>query len=301
MASFIPKGLITALVTPFDEHGSINWSVLATLLEYQVTSGISGVVVTAGAGEYVNLSPEERNEVVRRSAEILQGRIRLAAGILAPDTHTAVTTALAARDAGAEAVLVLTPYYSHPSSAGLVSHFRRVAEEVRLPIILYNNPGRTGINLDVPVLEQLADIPDVVGVKECDRDLGRVAVKIARLGGRLAFMSGDDDLCLPIWSIGAVGAFMASTNLVAPWAVACFKAAQTGDWDGARTLFFSRLLPFITLYRGPDHPGPLKQALTLAGFPVGTARPPLQPLSPERLSEMARALRELALLDQVQV
>lgn len=227
----------------------------------------------------------------------LQGRSLLIAGILAPDTGSALAAGLAAKRAGAQVLLLLTPYYVSPSADGLVMHFRLVAEATGLPIIIYNNPGRTGINLDLPVLEHIAALPNMVGIKECDRDLGRVARKIDRLGSHLAFLSGDDDLCLPCFSLGAPGAIMASTNLVASWAVTIYRAARDGNYPEARAVFYSRLLKFIALYRGPDHPGPLKQIMEVVGIPVGTGRPPLQPLGKERLAQITQAVRELDLVE----
>lgn len=297
MADFVAEGIKTALVTPFHQDGSINWDAQADLIEHQVAAGVNGVAVTAGSGEYVNLDPDERAEVVRRAAQALRGRAALVAGVLAPDTGSALAASLAAKEGGAQAILLLTPYYISPSIPGLVSHFRQVAEAVELPIILYNNPGRTGINLDLPALEQLVEIPNVVAIKECDRDLGRVAVKIMRIGSHLTFLSGDDDLCLQIWSIGAQGAIMASTNLAAPWAVTAFAATREGDWAQAREIFYSRLLPLITLYKGPDHPGPLKQVLSLAGFQVGTGRTPLHPLHEDRLAQIVQRLQDLELIE----
>lgn len=298
MSTFKPQGVMTALVTPFHPDGSINYEGMPRLIEYQVESGIAGIVVTAGSGEYVTLRPDERAEVIRHASEILHGRIPLVAGILAPDTGSAVEAALAAQDAGANALLLLTPYYLSPSTEGVVSHFRMVTEAVDLPVILYNIPARTNINLDVSTLVQLAELTRVVGIKECDRDMGRVALKISEVGSRLTFLSGDDDLCIPFWSIGGMGAIMSSTNLTAPWAVECFAAARDGDWDTARQVFYTRLLPFIMLYRGPDHPGQLKQTLGLAGFQVGTGRPPLQPVDTDRLAHLRQGLRDLGLIDQ---
>jgi 4-hydroxy-tetrahydrodipicolinate synthase len=177
----------------------------------------------------------------------------------------------------------------------VVEHFRLVANAVELPILIYNNPGRTGMNLDLPALERLAEIPLVVGVKECDRDLGRVAEKIDRLGERLAFLSGDDDLLLPFLSLGGKGAIMASTNLVAEWAVRLFDAVQKEDWAQARAIFLGRLLKFVMLYKGLDHPGPLKQAMALAGLDVGLGRPPLRPLDERRMRHLEQALYDLRL------
>lgn len=297
MTEFVPAGIMTALVTPFREGHSLDLEALGKLVRFQVDSGIRTVVVTAGAGEYVSLEPAERTEVVRAAAAALEGKGLLVAGVLAADTGSAVSASVAAAEAGARAVLLLTPYYIAPSIDGLVDHFRAVARAVNLPIILYNNPGRTGINLELPALERLTGIPGVVAIKECDRDLGRVARKIDTFGDRLAFLSGDDDLYLPILSIGARGAIMASTNLIAPWAVELFEATRRGDWAVAQELFLSRILRFVNLYRGPDHPGPLKQLMGLAGLSVGTARPPLHPLSEDRLKQAARELEALGLLE----
>lgn len=298
MTQFELKGVLTALVTPFGTDGSINIDAMSDLIEYQLNSGVTGIAVTAGAGEYVNLYPEERVEVVRKAASILQGRAPLVAGVLAADTGSAVRASLAAKEAGARALLLLTPYYVSPSINGIVDHFQRVAAQVGLPIVIYNNPGRTGINLDVQALERLVEIPEVMGIKECDRDLGRVVLKILNVGDRLTFMSGDDDLFLPILSIGAAGGIMAGTNLAAPWAVRIFEETQAGRWDKAQEIFCNQLLPFIGLYKGPDHPGPLKEALGLAGFPVGRGRPPLHPIGEERLRLLRTKLLELELISQ---
>lgn len=297
MPSFVPDGIMTALVTPFHDDGSLNPSVIGDLIDFQVRAGVSGIVVTAGSGEYVTLSPEERVAVIKAASTALHGRLPLVAGILAADTGSAVSAAVAAGNVGVDALLVLTPYYLAPSADGLVDHFRAVAERARLPIILYNNPARTGINLEIPILERLVEIPEVVAIKECDRDLGRVARKIERLGGRLSFLNGDDDLCLPFFAVEPRGAIMSGTNLTAPWAVAVLDHVRRGRWDDARRIFRSQLLAFIDLYRGADHPGPLKQAMGVAGFRVGTGRPPLRPISEERLKTIAQRLETLGLVN----
>jgi 4-hydroxy-tetrahydrodipicolinate synthase len=288
---------MTALVTPFHRDGQINWAGLDEIVDFQVESGISGLVVTAGSGEYITLRPDERAEVVRRTVAAARGRVPVIAGILAPDTGSAVMAARAAQDAGAQGLLLLTPYYVSPSVPGIIEHFRTVSKETTIPIILYNIPGRTGINLDAAVIEALAEIPLVAAIKECDRDLGRVAGKMRRVGSRLPFLCGDDDLLLPFLSLGAPGAIMAGSNLVAPLAVAIHRATLDDRWSEARRLFCEQLLPFVGLFLGPDHPSPLKQMLGLAGFEVGCGRPPLQRFNPQRLSEVAVELRKLGLIE----
>jgi len=293
------EGMITALVTPFNKDFSLNLEILPALIENQIDGGIDAICVTAGAGEYLTLRPEERKDLIQHSDELIQGRIPLVAGILEIETGSAVTASRAAREAGAQGLLVLNPLYFSPSSDGLFEYFRAVAEEVDLPIIVYNNPGRTGYNFDLPMLERLVNIPQVVALKECDRDLGRVARKIDLLGSRLTFLSGDDDLCLQSFAMGAKGSMMAASNLVPSWAVELLKATQNNKWFEARTLFF-RLLKIVTLYEGPDHPGPLKQIMDQAGFPVGIGRPPLHQVNNERLTHIKRVLDELGLLNDEQ-
>ena len=213
----------------------------------------------------------------------------------AANTREAVAAGQAARDNGADGLLVLNPPYWNLSPAGLVEHFRAVATEVDLPIVVYNNPARTGLNMDTALLERLCDIPQVTALKECDRDLGRVARKIERLAHRLAFLSGDDDLCLQSFVIGARGAVMAISNLVPSWPVAIHEATMQDKCSEARPIF-SRLLRLIELYEGPDHPGTLKQIMIQAGYQVGPARPPLDRVDTERLAHIDQVLGELGLV-----
>jgi 4-hydroxy-tetrahydrodipicolinate synthase len=289
------EGIITALVTPFRSDYSLNLDLIPRLIEHQVEGGIAAICVTAGAGEYLTLRPEERKDVIQCAVAALHGRLPLVAGILASDTASAVAAARAARDAGAQGLVLLNPVYLNPSLEGLYGHFRAVAEAADLPIIVYNNPGRTGVNLDLRTLERLAEIPQCVALKDCDRDLGRVARKVERLGSRMIHLSGDDDLCLPSFAIGSAGSMMAASNLVPSWAADLLTATLQNDWVKARSLF-SRLLKIVALYEGPDHPGPLKQIMGRAGFPVGMGRPPLCPVSAERLAHIEQVLGELGLL-----
>jgi 4-hydroxy-tetrahydrodipicolinate synthase len=290
------EGITTALLTPFTSAGSLNLDLVAHLIERQIEAGITAICVTAGAGEYLTLRFEERRELIECASQVIDRRVPLIAGILASNTWDAVAAGRAAHDNGADGLLVLNPPYWNLSPASLVEHFRAVATEVDLPIIVYNNPGRTGLNMDVAVLELLCDIPQVNALKECDRDLGRVARKIERFGHRLTFLSGDDDLCLQSFVMGARGAVMAISNLVPSWPVAIHEAVQQSKLPDARPIF-SRLLRLIELYEGPDHPGPLKRMMIEAGYPVGSARAPLDHLDAERLAKIDHVLGEFGLLD----
>ncbi len=295
MSQYRPQGIFTALVTPFTTSGELDLPTIKGLVDYQLSAGIHGLMTTGGSGEYVTLTDTERRRVLDAVLEAVGGQVPVMAGVLAPDTASAVATTRAAKQAGAMAALVLTPYYVHPSLDGLYAHFARVAE-VGLPILAYNNPGRTGINIGVDLLVRLITLEPVVGMKECDRDMGRVAEKLAATAGRLSILAGDDDLLYPDVLLGSPGAIMAISNLAPAICVAIYDALARGEVTRAREHFFD-LLPLIFATRGPNHPGPLKQAHALVGRPVGTGRLPLAPLTTEELqARFEKPLRHLGLL-----
>lgn len=299
MANLDLSGISTALVTPFDDEGNVDEVALRRLVDRQAEAGVASIAVAAGCGEYIALSTTERLRVTQVSVEQARGRIKVLSGILAPSTGQAAEDARLFDGLGGDApdgLLVLTPFYVSPSPAGLVTHFKRVTDESGLPVIIYNNPGRTGINLDVEALEELAKIASIVAVKECDRDLGRVATKIARLGDRLTFLGGDDDIALPVWSIGAAGSMTSSGNLVPRWLRRIHSDFSGGNMRGALAEF-RRLLHLLRLYRGPNHPGPLKEVLAMFGMPAGYARDPLARLTDASKAEIREQLEAYGLIE----
>jgi 4-hydroxy-tetrahydrodipicolinate synthase len=179
-----------------------------------------------------------------------------------------------AAEAGATAVLVLPPYYIAASRAGILAHFRDVAAAGGLPIVAYNNPPRTARDIDAELLLELAELPQVVGLKECDRDLGRASAKIAVVGDRIAFMCGDDDLVFPMLAAGASGAIMALPNLAPQLCCSLYEACRAGDVESARELH-EVVRKLVHVRRIPNHPGPLKETMAMVGRPVGLARRPL--------------------------
>jgi 4-hydroxy-tetrahydrodipicolinate synthase len=192
--AYRPEGLIAASVTPFADDDSLDERRLRSHLDYLVAAGVDGILVIGGSGEYVNLAPEERLRVIGVSAEHIANRVPMIVGALGPSTREAIDIGCFAAQAGAAAILAPPPYYIKPSIDGTVGHFQDLVRETGLPVIAYNNPGRTGVSLGLAELEAIARVDGVVGVKESDRDVGSITMKIMRLGSRLAILSGDDDL-----------------------------------------------------------------------------------------------------------
>jgi 4-hydroxy-tetrahydrodipicolinate synthase len=274
------KGIITALITPFDANGNLDESGLRILLRRQVDCGVHGVAVVAGSGEFVNLSDAERRRVVEISAEEVSGRIPVIMGILSPDTASAVAWGKEAKGLGADALLLLSPYYNKPSVPGLINHFRSVAEATDLPIIAYNNPGRTGINL-TSNLPELAEIPGIVGVKECNRELALLSQTIATLGDKLDVLSGEDDLLYPSFELGVKGGILTTSNVAPSHWVRMYNAMVKGDHATARAIHYE-MLPFINAVYVLNHPASVKKALSIMGLPAGSTRAPLASPTPEQ-------------------
>lgn len=292
---FTPKGIYTAIVTPFTAEDAFDEPAFRRLIEFQIAAGITGLLVAGGSGEFVSLAPAERQRVFEVAVDQAANRIPIIAGALAPGTREVQETVRGAARAGASAVLVLPSYYIKASSAGIQEHFARVADSAPIPIVAYNNASRTGITLDTRLLERLAAIPTIVALKECERDLAVISAKIAAVGERIAILSGDDDLGFPTFLLGSPGGIFTTANLVPEFHRRLFEAAARGDIAAARAAHYA-LLPLVEALYTADHPGPLKDAMSLIGHPVGAARAPLQGASAEALRRALDALKQLAAL-----
>ncbi len=293
--SWIPRGIITALLTPFQPDGSLDLATLRTRIAWQLDRGIHGLLVGGVSGEYVNLSPEERRQVLQAALEAVGGRVPVIAGILEPNTRQAVAAAREFEALGAQALLLLTPFHNLPTAAGILSHFRTVHDATALPILLYNNPGRTGIELDLALQEELATLARIVGVKECRRDLAIVSEQIRRARPGFAVLSGEDDLVLATLVLGGAGAILTGGNILPALFLDIFQLVQRGEVAKAVELHH-RMMPLILAIYTRNHPFPLKEAMALAGMPVGPARPPLAPMDEGQRQKVRAALRDLGLL-----
>jgi 4-hydroxy-tetrahydrodipicolinate synthase len=290
---FTSRGIYTAIVTPFTPADEFDEPAFRRLIDFQIAEGAAGLLVIGGSGEFVSLTPSERQRIVDVAIDQTARRIPIIVGALAPGTREVQETARYAAKAGASAVLVLPPYYIKASPEGIFEHFARVADTASIPIVAYNNSGRTGSTLDVSLLEKLATIPSIVALKECERDLAVVAAKISAVGDRMAIMSGDDDLGLPTFLLGSPGGIFMSANLVPAFHRRLFEATMSLDLTSARRAHHA-LLPLIEALYTANHPGPLKDAMALVGHAVGPARAPLQRASTENLKRAKIALQKLA-------
>jgi 4-hydroxy-tetrahydrodipicolinate synthase len=290
--AYRPEGLIAASVTPFADDGSLDEARLRSHLDYLIAAGVDGILVIGGSGEYVNLAPSERVRVITLSAEHVAGRVPMIVGALGPSTREAVEIGSFAARAGAAAILAPPPYYIKPTLDGTVGHFQDLVRETGLPVIAYNNPGRTGVTLGVTELEAIATVEGVVGVKESDRDVSSIAMKIMRLGSRLAILSGDDDLGFATLLSGAPGAIWSTPNLAPRLCGELFHACREGNLETALRAF-ERLMKLIWVRRAiPNHPGPLKECMAMVGRSVGRARAPLAAMTSAERALVSTALRE---------
>ncbi len=289
------KGIITSQVTPFKDNGDLDEPRLRQLIDRQLAAGVHGFLIVGNCGEFTNLTDEERLRTVGTSVERVAGRVPIIAGIFHANTAQAVSLATGYRELGATACLLLPPYFIKPSLDGVVEHFRTVAAESGLPVVVYNNPARTGLDLTPAVMRRLYGIPGVIGLKDCTRDLAHLAQKIEESPGEFDILYGDDDLMFGALMLGAAGGILAAANLVPEMLVEMYREATGGDARRANAIQ-NRLLPMIRSWYTVNHPAPLKGAMAMIGWAAGPARKPLQPMTPEEAAEVRRTLGELGLL-----
>jgi 4-hydroxy-tetrahydrodipicolinate synthase len=283
------SGSMTALVTPFAGDG-IDHAALERLVEFQIENGTTALVPCGSTGESATLTHAEHVEVVKRVVATARGRVPVIAGTGSNSTAEAVGLTRAAREAGADAALLISPYYNKPTQEGIYQHYRRVAEATRMPLILYNIPGRTGSKIEATTIARLAELDEVIGLKEATGSLDEVQEVIRLAGDRLEVYSGDDSLTLPILAVGGAGVISVVANVLPRRSAAAVGAALEGDWTAARRLHYE-LLPVIRALFLETNPIPVKAALAMMGYCRDELRLPLLPMSAERREVLRSALR----------
>ena len=289
--------VLTATVTPFDADGSVDAEKYAELCNFLVDNGSDGVVVNGTTGEASTLSDEERVELIRAAVDSVGDRATVIAGTGTNATAHSIHLTEQAHEAGAHGVLVVTPYYNKPPPRGVVEHFKAVAAATDRPVIAYNIPGRVVINIESETMSELAEIPNVKGVKQSNADLDQ-ARHIVGLG--LDLYAGDDNLVLPFVELGGRGGVCVHTHIVGPQGKEMIRLAREGDLEGARRLD-EELEPAIELIGVVTGPIQMKAALNMLGHDVGGLRLPLVEASEDEKAQIRSCLEQLKLLEPASV
>ncbi len=289
------KGSLVAIVSPMREDGSLDYDAYRRLIEWHITEGTNGIVAVGTTGESPTVDHDEHCELIRVAVEIARGRVPVIAGTGGNSTSEAIDLTAHAKRFGADATLQVVPYYNKPTQEGLYQHFRKVAETVDLPVILYNVPGRTVADLSTATTLRLTEVPGIVGLKDATGDLARAADLLRRAPKSFAVYSGNDDSALSLMLLGGHGVISVTANIAPRLMSELCKAALGGDLSSARGLN-NRLLPLHFNLFVEANPGPVKWALAKMGRIPGGIRLPLVPLSPASQPVVEASLREVGLL-----
>ncbi len=289
------KGSMVALITPFDNEGRFDEDTYRELIEFQIENGTDVLVPCGTTGESATLSYGEHDRVIRACVEQVNGRRPVLAGTGSNATHEAIDISQRARELGADGVLLVTPYYNKPSQEGLYLHYRQIADRVHLPQVLYNVPGRTGINMTAETVLRLAEIPNIVAIKEASGNLTQISEIIAGAGDKLDVISGDDFLTFPMMACGAKGVISVTANIMPREVKALVAAVNEGRWEEARKLHLE-LLPIHRAMFLESNPVPVKTAAAMMGKCGEVLRLPLSPLSAGNREKLSQILRKYRLI-----
>ena len=299
------RGAFTALVTPFDHEGAVDEGGLRRLVRWQLLAGIDGLVPCGTTGEAPTLSTTERERVIAITVEAVAERpsprrVPVIAGTGTNDTASTVAATRRAAELGADAALVVAPYYNRPNGRMLLAHFQAVADDGDLPIVVYNIPARTGTNVDADTFLRLAEHPRIVAVKEASANLDQVARICRDRPDDVAVLAGDDSWALPVLALGGDGVVSVASNEIPGEMVGLCDAALAGDWDAARRIHERWLPLFVANFRDAPNPVPAKAALALMGLIESDAvRGPLLTLDAESRARMGDTLRSLGLVEAI--
>jgi len=287
-------GSYVAIVTPF-RNGRLDEKALGDLIEWQIARGTNGIVPCGSTGESSTLTHEEHDRVIAFTVEAVRRRVPVIAGTGSNATHEAIRLTKHAKSVGADGALLVCPYYNKPTQEGLFQHYQAIASAVDLPLVLYNIPGRSGVNITPQTIARLSRIPGIVGVKEASGLLGQMSEIIAACDERFVVLSGDDGLTLPLMAIGGKGVISVTANVAPAETAELVGAALKGDWDRARRLHY-RLQPLTAALFLETNPIPVKTALGLMGRCNDELLLPLSPMSDGPKAQLKQALTQFGLL-----
>jgi 4-hydroxy-tetrahydrodipicolinate synthase len=279
----------TAMVTPFDRKGNIDFNKTTQLINYLIEHGTDSLVIAGTTGESPTLTKEEKLALFRHAVKIADGRIPVIAGTGSNNTKESIDLSKKAEAIGVDAIMLVAPYYSKPSQEGMFLHFKEVADAVSLPVMLYNVPGRSAVTISPDTIIRLSGVPNIMSVKEASGDLGAMTKIIASTADDFLVYCGDDGLTLPALSIGADGIVSVASHIIGKEMQQMAEAHLSGDTSRAAKLH-QELLPLMEGLFATPSPGPVKTALQLKGLDVGSVRLPLIPLTEDERKSLSKLL-----------
>ena len=293
MKNTVFQGMATAMITPMNARG-IDFDTMGRFIDWQIASGINALVVMGTTGENATIEPEDQTEVIRYTVERVAGRIPIIAGTGTNNTEHVLRNTREACRVGADAVLVVTPYYNKATQNGLVKHFYAVADASTVPVIVYNVPTRTSVNILPRTAAALAEHPNIVGIKEASGNMAQMVEMAALCEGKLDIYSGEDALTVPMMAMGAKGTISVLSNVAPREAVAMTDACLAGDYKTAAA-WQCKLLPLINALFSEVNPIPAKAAVSAMGFGEDWLRLPLTPMEPAARAKLYDEMRKLGI------
>lgn len=290
------KGAGVAIVTPFHADGSVNYNKLEELINFQCDNGTDCIVICGTTGESATLSESEHVECIRKAVEFTKGRVPVVAGTGSNSTQTAIELSKEAVDAGADGLLVVTPYYNKATQQGLIQHYTAIANEAKAPIIMYSVASRTGCNIAPETAATLVkNVDNIVGIKEASGNISQIAKIMNLTDGKIDLYSGNDDQIVPVMSLGGIGVISVLSNVAPQQTHDICAKYLAGDTKGSLELQL-KAIPLIEQLFSEVNPIPVKKAMNLLGFEVGGLRMPLTELTKANEEKLAKAMREFGIL-----
>ena len=283
--------VITAMVTPFDYKGNVDFTKTTQLVNYLIANGTDSIVVSGTTGESPTLSTEEKLALFQHVVKVSDNRAKIIAGTGSNNTYASIELTKKAEKVGVDGLLLVSPYYNKPNQQGLYEHFKAIAESTELPIMLYNIPGRTAVKIDVDTIVKLSAIPNIVALKESTGDIAAATEIIANTDESFHLYSGDDYLTLPMLAIGAKGVVSVAAHIIGNEMQEMIKTFESGETQKA-ALMHQRLLPVMNGMFIAPNPTPVKTALQMKGIDVGSVRLPLVPLTGEEREKLSEIVND---------
>ncbi|MEA1963643.1 MAG: 4-hydroxy-tetrahydrodipicolinate synthase [Candidatus Aerophobetes bacterium] len=295
--SFTPKGIIPAMVTPFDEQGGINEAILRELVDYLIEGGVHGLFPVGSQGEFYALEKGEKKKIIEIVLSQAEGKLPVYAGTGAITTKETIILTKMAEDIGVDAVSVITPFFISPTQDELYEHYFSIAKSTHLPVLLYNNPGRTGVNLSVDLVVRLSKISNIVGIKDSSGDMTLISEYIRKTDDDFSVLAGRDTLIYGTLLYGGKGSIAATANVAPKLVVEIYEAFVKGDTEQAKEAQ-ANLAPLRLAFGLGSFPVVIKDALKLIGIDVGSARGPVKSLDKVKQEKLKNILQQMELLEE---